>query len=600
MKAQEQNNTYNSTLPSNNAPLLLDKEQIKKSLTSNHIKKIFENYASKILGSTDDIRKSSREISMSSLGMNLDTGEWIRRSNNDKGDIFSFIQKAENVKFRDSLKIAASFVEQARGQTQGTTHAKNTSNKDDLVPAYDQIKNAKALNLEQDLSKMLKYNNLEATYEYKDADGQLLGIVARFVSKAKDDEGKSKKNTMPVTYCQNKKTKEYSWQLKGFDDKGTKPIFGIEKLKDSLKPVLIVEGEKAALAATKMLPEYDVVSWMGGSASAGKPNWSQLKGKEVTIWPDHDEAGFKAADAIKSKLLASSHPADLVSIVKTKELNFAGTIHRNLLPEKWDLADQLPNSMTTANVREVLENTRSMAKEEPKIATITELEARQKVEATTMQEVVTQNKMPANTEETPKEEISKQEPSIQVTKKPVIEQIRLSEECSISGGIEEHQDMAYFNKKRAQELEFIKSERPRLTLNDLLPEKNPQGFTEYKTEIGDLVFTDKLSRIEFSMIGDKEKIALGLELACSKFGGRLQIKGLSIFKDKVLEVAAERNMDIVFVPRSLQERFEALKRGEEPTQNYITGDDTQQQKQIATKTQEKEHTKQSQEMAFDR
>ena len=614
MKAQEQSNHVNSLASNNNAPLLLDKVQIKKSLTSNHIEKIFENYASKILGSTDDIRKSSREISMSSLGMNLDTGEWIRRSNNDKGDIFSFIQKAENVKFRDSLKIAASFVEQASRQTQGTTHVNTTSNKDDLVPAYDQIKNARPLNPEQDLRKMLKYNNLEANYEYKDADGQLLGYVARFVGKYGKDKGK--KNTMPVTYCQNKKTKEYSWQLKGFDDKGTKPIFGIEKLKDSLKPVLIVEGEKAALAATKMLPEYDVVSWMGGSASAGKPNWSQLKGKEVTIWPDHDEAGFKAADAIKSKLLASSHPADLVSIVKTKELNFAGSIHRNLLSEKWDLADQLPNGMTTANVREVLENTRSMAKEEPKIATFAEVEATQKVTAATTREAATQNKALETMQETPRNESAMQEPSSLVTRKPVIEQIRLSEECSISGGIEEHQDMAYFNKKRAQELEFIKSERPRLTLNDLLPEKNAKGFTEYKTEIGELVFTDKLSRIEFSMIGDKEKIALGLELACSKFGGRLQIKGLDIFKDKVLEVAAEKNMDIVFVPRTLQERFEALKRGETPTQNYITGDEMQiHGKEPAseslnlhntniqtgnTKPQEKEQTKQSQEMAFDR
>lgn len=174
--------------------------------------------------------------------------------------------------------------------------------------------------------------------------------------------------------------------------------------------------------------------------------------------------------------------------------------------------------------------------------------------------------------------------------------------------------MAYFDKKREQEFEFIKKERSRLTLNDLLPEKNERGFTEYKTEIGELVFTDKLSRIEFSMIGDKEKIALGLELVCAKFNNRLQIKGLEIFKDKVLEVAAERNMNIVFVPRTLQERFEALKRDEEPTQNYITGDDMQQQKQTAmsqdasrslvqnsnAKPQEKEQTKQNSEIDFDR
>lgn len=261
--------------------------------------------------------------------------------------------------------------------------------------------------------------------------------------------------------------------------------------------------------------------------------------------------------------------------------------------------------MTTSNVKEVLEHTRSMAKLEPKIAAITEVAPTKKVETTQnmkdaiMQEAATQNKMPATTQDAPRNESSMQAPSTAVTRKPVIEQIRLSEECSISGGIDEHQDMAYFNKKRAQELEFIKSARPRLTLNDLLPCKNERGFTEYKTEIGELVFTDKLSRIEFSMIGDKEKIALGLELACAKFNNRLQIKGLDMFKDKVLEVAAERNMNIVFVPRSLQERFEAIKRGETPMQNYITGDETQ-QKQTATKSQEKEQTKQSQEMAFDR
>ncbi|WP_233419040.1 toprim domain-containing protein [Rickettsia tamurae] len=70
---------------------------------------------------------------------------------------------------------------------------------------------------------------------------------------------------------------EYSWRLKGFTDKGDKPIFGIERAACSSKSVVIVEGEKAAVAAAKILPEYDVVSWMGGSNSADKVNWSQLK-----------------------------------------------------------------------------------------------------------------------------------------------------------------------------------------------------------------------------------------------------------------------------------------------------------------------------------
>ena len=40
--------------------------------------------------------------------------------------------------------------------------------------------------------------------------------------------------------------------LKGFSDNGTKPIYGLEKLAQYPdKPILIVEGEKAADAATK-------------------------------------------------------------------------------------------------------------------------------------------------------------------------------------------------------------------------------------------------------------------------------------------------------------------------------------------------------------
>lgn len=69
-----------------------------------------------------------------------------------------------------------------------------------------------------------------------------------------------------------------------------------------LQRVLIVEGEKAAIAATKIFPEHTVISWMGGSASASKANWKELAGREVTIWPDNDAAGEKAAKAIITEI----------------------------------------------------------------------------------------------------------------------------------------------------------------------------------------------------------------------------------------------------------------------------------------------------------
>ncbi|MFP3012681.1 MAG: DUF6371 domain-containing protein, partial [Rickettsia sp.] len=201
---------------------------------------------------------------------------------------------------------------------------------------------------------MMQHNTLEAVYTYKDANDKLLGYVVRFVGK---EDGK--KQTLPVTYCYNAAKDEKAWRLKGFTDKGDKPIFGIEKAICSSKTILIVEGEKAAVAAAKILPDYAVVSWMGGSNAADKVNWGQLKGREVIIFPDNDQAGFKAAEVIKNKLNKANDHIGFVSVVDPKRLQIDGSIHKDLLPEKWDLADKLPKCMTIVNVQEAIENVKA-------------------------------------------------------------------------------------------------------------------------------------------------------------------------------------------------------------------------------------------------
>jgi putative DNA primase/helicase len=65
----------------------------------------------------------------------------------------------------------------------------------------------------------------------------------------------------------------------------------------------------------------------GGSKAADKSDWAPLRGRRVTIWPDHDEAGAAYA-TIAARILATEVrvvdvPADW--------------------PEKWDLADPLPD-----------------------------------------------------------------------------------------------------------------------------------------------------------------------------------------------------------------------------------------------------------------
>jgi hypothetical protein len=76
-----------------------------------------------------------------------------------------------------------------------------------------------------------------------------------------------------VAYC-HKEVSESLWILKGFSDNGTKPLYGLEKLaQHSNKPILIVEAEKTADAATKLWLNHVVISWMGGAQAVDRVDW---------------------------------------------------------------------------------------------------------------------------------------------------------------------------------------------------------------------------------------------------------------------------------------------------------------------------------------
>ena len=63
---------------------------------------------------------------------------------------------------------------------------------------------------------------------------------------------------------------------------------------DGCPVVVVCEGEKAADAVTDA--GYCGVSSYGGAQKAGHADWSPLKGRDVILMPDHDDAGFEYAD----------------------------------------------------------------------------------------------------------------------------------------------------------------------------------------------------------------------------------------------------------------------------------------------------------------
>ena len=169
-------------------------------------------------------------------------------------------------------------------------------------------------------------------WPYNNEAGKLLGGVARF-------EGPDGKTTRPFTFCE--KDSEQQWQWKSFPS--PRPIYALETFpKNPNAPVLVVEGEKAVEAAHGLFPEYVVTTSPGGAKAACSANWEPLKGREVTIWPDHDEEGAKYAQDV-AKMAHKAGAANVAIVQVPAEL-----------PKKWDLADPLPDGWDFEGIKKLL------------------------------------------------------------------------------------------------------------------------------------------------------------------------------------------------------------------------------------------------------
>ena len=172
-----------------------------------------------------------------------------------------------------------------------------------------------------------------ALWSYRDAAGRLLFHVARFETTG--EHGEPKKEIMPLAYCQT--GSRTGWR--GVAPPAPRPLYGLAQLAArQAAPVLITEGEKAADAAAVLFPDFVAITSPSGSKAAGKADWSPLKGRQVTIWPDADSPGRDYAKDVAR--LASAAGAASVAIVAIPPD----------WPTGWDLADALPPHVTAADL----------------------------------------------------------------------------------------------------------------------------------------------------------------------------------------------------------------------------------------------------------
>jgi putative DNA primase/helicase len=105
--------------------------------------------------------------------------------------------------------------------------------------------------------------------------------------------------------------------------------------------VIVCEGEKAARAAQHLFPDRVAITWLGGANAVHKAPWATLVGRQVLVWPDHDDAGSKAAQAVVNelRLIASVAVLDSTALAAFDPLNPDGA--KRQPPPKWDAADAL-------------------------------------------------------------------------------------------------------------------------------------------------------------------------------------------------------------------------------------------------------------------
>lgn len=177
----------------------------------------------------------------------------------------------------------------------------------------------------KDGEKWVTYDPIK-TWDYNNSNGDLLGICARY-------EVNGEKEIRMWTYA-SRGDEAAKWECGHFNF--PRPIFNLDKIAKQDLPVLIVEGEKCAEAASQLIPQYVTTTWTGGANSIPKTDFSPLRGKKVILMPDNDEAGREAMTRLGEMLSDINGLNCSVKWLNTSDMT-----------EKWDIADALEAGWTS-------------------------------------------------------------------------------------------------------------------------------------------------------------------------------------------------------------------------------------------------------------
>jgi hypothetical protein len=179
----------------------------------------------------------------------------------------------------------------------------------------------------------------ETAHPYRSEAGELLGFVLRVVPPS------GRKFTPAVTYCENPQG-ERRWCIIPFARPA--PLYGLDHIAArSSATVVLVEGEKTADAARRLLPSMVATTWPGGSNAYRHVDFAPLRGRKVVCVPDADEPGRNAFHGRHDRR-GRRVPGVLELLVGVGALTRVVDPEPSR-PEGWDLADAASEGWGTAD-----------------------------------------------------------------------------------------------------------------------------------------------------------------------------------------------------------------------------------------------------------
>lgn len=287
-----------------------------------------------------------------SFSINTHTGAWADFATDDKGgDLVALVAYLDGVKQGEAARRLATFLGlPADDPPESPTSARK--------PAVEPMPPATAKKLTEWRPLLPvpddappppevhpKHGRASARWAYHDAAGQVLGYVYRF------DPPGERKQFQPLCWCENAKgARAWRWQAMP----APRPLYGLDRLAAApAAPVVVCEGEKAADAAGRLLPDAVAVTMTNGAQSPHNADWRSLAGRIVWLWPDNDAAGLACMDKVAELAAragaASVSRVDLAAFARKPGCDETGapTLGEAVpLPEKWDAADALAQGWT--------------------------------------------------------------------------------------------------------------------------------------------------------------------------------------------------------------------------------------------------------------